>query len=68
MSILIDAELQTLDGSHVYWDMSGRMVTADGREVLPPCEGCGAGFNEPCREWCLSHVSDGDGQPIEMEA
>lgn len=29
------------------------------------CPGCRADRGEPCREWCLSTVTDADGQPVE---
>lgn len=41
------------------------MVTGDGGALARPCEGCGAVPGEPCREWCLSHVTGPDGDPVD---
>lgn len=37
-------------------------------DVLEPCPGCGAEVGEPCREWCLSTVTDDAGQPVDGDA
>ena len=33
--------------------------------LAEPCPGCGAEAGEPCREWCLSRVTDDAGQPVD---